>query len=100
MSYKPHPLKIPEIIRLVGRYLEKSSTIAALRVNGAFHGQIAATAWETIVVDLKNKALYREFPSYGDEEGLGLLPWKGLESYASHVHTIKMTSDYDHPPPS
>jgi len=85
---------------MVGRYLDNSSAIAALTVNGGFHSQIAATAWETIVVDLTNKALYREFPSHEDEEGLGLLPWKGLESYASHVRTITlMSSIYNHPPP-
>ena len=101
MSRKTNPLEIPEIVRIVGRYVEKTSEIAAMKVSETFHSEVAAKAWESIVVDLTNKALYRDLPSYGDEGGLRLLPWKSLKSYGSHVRTITMKSDYYLPlPPS
>jgi hypothetical protein len=103
MSLKTNPLEIPEIVRMVGRFVEKSSEIAAMKVSGTFHSQVSATTWETIVVDLTNKALYRASPSCTDivEGSPRLLPWKSLKSYGSHVHTITMVSEYfRHPPPS
>ena len=100
-EHMSHPLEIPEIVRIVGRYVEKSSEIAAMKVSGAFHSQVSATAWETIVVDFTNKALYRELPSEVDmyDDVPRLLPWKSLKSYGSHVRTITMASIYDPCPP-
>ena len=96
MSHKTNPLEIPEIARLVGRYVEKSSEIAAMKVSETFHSQVSATAWETIAVELTNKALYRNLKS-----DTRLLPWKSLKSYGSHVRAVTMVSEYHHlRPPS
>ena len=96
-----HPLKIPEIVRMVGRYVEESSEIAAMKVSAVFHSQISPTAWESIVVDFTYKALYRGLPSevdmYGDVPRF--LPWESLNSYGSHVRNITMASIYDPCPP-
>jgi hypothetical protein len=103
MSDKPNPLKIPEIIRLVGSFIESSSEIAAMKVSKRLHAQISATAWETIVVDFENKALYRGSVSYVDDARVvpRLLPWESLKSYGSHVRTITLTSASHHScPPS
>jgi len=90
MSLKTNPLDIPEIVCLVGRYLDKATEIAALSVSPTFRSQISATAWNRIVVDLKNNALYR--PDGSDEGRDRLLPWKSLELYAPHVRTIELKS--------
>jgi len=108
-EHMSHPLDIPEIVRIVGRFVESSSEIAAMKVSKTFHNQVSATVWETIVVDFPNKALYRELPTLINfmdrlEGGPGprLLPWKSLKSYASHVRTITLTSEDNPcpPPPS
>lgn len=101
MSDKPNPLKIPEIIRLVGSFIESSSEIAAMKVSKRLHVNISATAWETIVVDFENKALYRDLPVDTDisEGETRLLPWESLESYGSHVRSITMVSVNTHYPP-
>jgi hypothetical protein len=101
MSHEINPLKIPEIVRVIGRYVEKSSEIAAMKVSPIFHAQVSATAWETIVVDFTNRALYRDSTSFDDKEGPRFLPWESLKLYGSHVRTITMTSFCDvRPPPS
>jgi hypothetical protein len=95
MTDKPNPLKIPEIIRLVGSFIESSSEIAAMKVSKRLHANISATAWETIVVDFMNKALYRDLPVNTDISEVGetrLLPWKSLKSYGSHVRSITLVS--------
>jgi len=100
MSYEINPLKIPEIVRLVGRYVEKSSELAAMKVSGTFHSQVSATTWEEIVVDIDNKALYRDLPNFSPKAPR-LVPWKSLKSYGSHVRSIIMVSDkYSRPPSS
>lgn len=87
MSHKTNPLEIPEIVRLVGRFLEKSSEIAAMKVSKGLHANISVTAWESIAINFGYFALYRT--SGRDRR---LLPWTSLNSYGSHVRTITMTS--------
>ena len=101
MSHKTNPLEIPEIVCLVGGYIDKATEIAALSVSPTFRSQISAKAWKTIVVDFRNNALYNDTPSYTDrfKGGPRLLPWKSLESYGSHVRTITIASNYYRRPP-
>lgn len=94
MSRKTNPLEIPEIIRLIGRYVEKSSEIAVMNVSRTFHSQVSATVWESIGVDFANKTLYR--PNGRDKGRHRLLPWKSLELYGPHVRTIELAS-HGHP---
>jgi hypothetical protein len=95
MSLKTNPLDIPEIVRMVGRYVVKTSQVATMQVSGTFHRNVAATSWEEVVVDFSSQALYSDLPS----EGGRLLPWKSLELYGSHVRAVFVTSEYIRPPP-
>jgi hypothetical protein len=95
MSLKTNPLDFPEIVRMVGRYVERTCQVASMQVSGTFHKNVAATSWEELVVDYTNKALYSGLPS----EGGRLLPWKSLELYGSHVRSVLVISQITKAPP-
>jgi hypothetical protein len=95
MSLKTNPLDIPEIVRMVGRFVEKTSQVATMQVSKTFHGSLATTSWESIVINYDSKALYSDFPSVGGR----LLPWHSLKMYGSDVRSLLVTSKYIEPPP-
>jgi hypothetical protein len=99
MPPKRNPLEIPEIIRnirTVGSFVVQTSEIASMQVSKTFHGSLASTSWETVVVDYAIKALYSDLPSVGGR----LLPWHSLKLYGSNVRSVLVTSQYIKPPPN
>jgi hypothetical protein len=96
MLPKTNPSDIPEIVvRMVGRYVVRTSKVASMQVSGTFRKIVAATSWEELMVDYTNQALYSDFPSKGGR----LLPWDSLELYGRHVRSISIISDICAPPP-
>jgi hypothetical protein len=96
MSPKTNPLDIPEILCMVGRFLVETSEVASMQVSKNFHRTVAATSWESVVVDYENRNLYRET----DESGR-LLPWESLKLYGSNVRSVSFSfvaTDSDDPP--
>lgn len=97
MTSHQHPLDIPEILRMIGPFLDHLSQRKATQVSTNFRANLTSVVWKSIVVCLSKKALYTGTLEGGNNI---LSSWDNLQLYCTLVRDVTITSDYPGERPS